>query len=195
MDLKKENDQKYEMKMKLKIKQQKKLSQRKGNKYEESKRRKQEIQERKLQLYKQRRNVAQSLRIRKQQNNQRKYEQLNEIRMKNQAKKELIKTQERQAFIRLENMKKKQHMESKSMNKDLVIGEKDIIKKREQEAQRLERLEAELLQNLQQTQNMEKEAFSQLEHAMIEASKPKRERVNRSGMSRRSKMSSKKSVL
>lgn len=115
--------------------------------------------------------------------------------MKNAAKKELIKTQERQAFIRLENMKKKQQIEVKEMNKDIVFSEKDLIRKRELEAQRLERLEAELLQNLQQTQNMEKEAFSQLEHAMIDASKPKRERVNKSRLSRRSKRDSKKSVL
>jgi hypothetical protein len=74
-------------------------------------------------------------------------------------------------------MKKKQEMNNKTLNKDLVVNEKDLIRKRELEAQRLERLEAELLQNLQQTQNMEKEAFGQLENAMIEASKPKRERV------------------
>lgn len=120
---------------------------------------------------------------------------LNEIRMKNAAKKELIKTQERQAFIRLENMKKREQMELKVMNRDLVLSEKDLIRKRELEAQRLEKLEAELLQNLQQTQNMEKEAFSQLEHAMIDASKPKRERVNKSGMSKRSRRNSKKSFL
>eukprot|EP00343_Euplotes_focardii_P003260 CAMPEP_0205817700 /NCGR_PEP_ID=MMETSP0205-20121125/24742_1 /ASSEMBLY_ACC=CAM_ASM_000278 /TAXON_ID=36767 /ORGANISM="Euplotes focardii, Strain TN1" /LENGTH=72 /DNA_ID=CAMNT_0053108817 /DNA_START=714 /DNA_END=929 /DNA_ORIENTATION=- len=71
------------------------------------------------------------------------------------------------------------------MNKDIVIDEKDLIRKRELEAQRLEKLEAELLQNLLQTQNMEKEAFSQLEHAMIDASKPKRERINKSRASRR----------
>lgn len=75
-------------------------------------------------------------------------------------------------------MRKKQEMNNKTLNKDLVVNEKDLIRKREMEAQRLERLEAELLQNLQQTQNMEKEAFGQLENAMIEASKPKRERVN-----------------
>ena len=72
------------------------------------------------------------------------------------------------------------------MNRDLVLSEKELIRRRELEAQRLERLEAELLQNLQQTQNMEKEAFSQLEHAMIDASKPKRERVSKSRLSKRS---------
>lgn len=148
-----------------------------------------------MEIQKERKRVAHSLRIKRRQNDNRKLEFINEIRMKNAAKKELIKTQERQAFIRLENMKKKQQMEAKDMNKDIVFSEKDLIRKRELEAQRLERLEAELLQNLQQTQNMEKEAFSQLEHAMIDASKPKRERVNKSRLSKRSKRESKKSVL
>ena len=115
--------------------------------------------------------------------------------MKNLAKKELVKTQERQAYMKIENLKKRQVMSTKTHNKDIVINEKDLIRKRELEAQRLEKLEAELLQNLLQTQNMEKEAFSQLEHAMIDASKPKRERVNRSRASRRGKKSSKRIVL
>lgn len=68
----------------------------------------------------------------------------------------------------------------------MVFKEKDLIRKRELEAQRLERLEAELLQNLQQTQHMEREAFTQLEHAMIDASKPKKDRVTRSRLSKRS---------
>ena len=106
--------------------------------------------------------------------------------MKNAAKKELIRTQERQAYMRLENMKRKQAMDNKHLNKDLISSEKELIRKREVEAQKLEKLEAELLQNLQQTQNMEKEAFSQLEHAMIDASRPKKERVNRSRLSKRS---------
>ena len=76
------------------------------------------------------------------------------------------------------------------------MSEKDLIKMREVEAQKLEKLEAELLQNLQQTQNLEKEAFSQLENAMIDGSKPKRERMggNRKS-SRYSKRGSKKSIL
>ena len=75
--------------------------------------------------------------------------------MKNAAKKELIKTQERQAHIRLENLKKKNQMEAKTVNNDLNTDEQELIKRREKEAQRVERLEAELLHNLQQTQNME----------------------------------------
>ena len=120
---------------------------------------------------------------------------ISELRMKNQAKKELVKTQERQGYMKIENLKKRHVMGIKTKNKDIVVSEKELIKRREFEAQRLEKLEAELLQNLLQTQNMEKEAFSQLEHAMIDASKPKNERINQSRVSRRGKKSSKKLIL
>jgi hypothetical protein len=183
------------MMIKHKLKENRRLHHQKDLKYEASRSRKMQIEERNKNLQNERRKVAQSLRIRRRQNDQKKYDFLNELKMKNQAKKELIKTQERQAFIRLENMKKEQSMNCKTLNKDLVVNERSVIHKREQEAQRLERLEAELLQNLQQTQNMEKEAFGQLENAMIEASKPKRDRVNKSRASRRSKTSSKHILL
>lgn len=93
-------------------------------------------------------------------------------------------------------MRKKQVARTKSLNRDIVLSEKELIKKREIEAQKLEKLEAELLQNLMQTQNMEKEAFTQLEHAMIDASKPKRDRISSKGRaSRRGKKHSRKIIL
>ena len=48
----------------------------------------------------------------------------------------------------------------------------------EREARELERMEAELLRKLQETQKSEREAFSKLESAMVEASQPKRNRLN-----------------
>ena len=125
-----------------------------------------------------------------------KHQFIQDLRMKNQAKKELVKTQERQAYMKLENLKKNQVLGIKTQNKDVVMSEKDLIRKREMEAQRLEKLEAELLQNLLQTQNMEKEAFSQLEHAMIDAARPKHERnSNQSRASKRGRKHSRKIIL
>ena len=43
----------------------------------------------------------------------------------------------------------------------------------ETEAQQLERMEAELLQKLQETQKAERDAFGRLESAMVDASIPK----------------------
>lgn len=54
--------------------------------------------------------------------------------------------------------------------------EKNAIQKKESRAKRLEQLEAQLLKRLQNTQMMEREAFTELEGAMIDSSVPKRER-------------------
>ncbi len=45
------------------------------------------------------------------------------------------------------------------------------------EAQQLEQMEAELLRKLQETQQIERDAFQNLESAMIDASMPKKMRV------------------
>ncbi len=104
--------------------------------------------------------------------------------------------QGKKAHEKVEIMRKKQVARTKSLNRDIVLSEKELIKKREIEAQKLEKLEAELLQNLMQTQNMEKEAFTQLEHAMIDASKKKRDRISNNGRgSRRGKKNSRKIIL
>ena len=50
----------------------------------------------------------------------------------------------------------------------------------EKEAQELERMEAELLRKLQETQKNEREAFGRLENAMVDASVPKYMRVGAS---------------
>lgn len=71
------------MKLKQKQKQNRKLHQTKDSKYEEAKNRRMLIEERKRDIQNERRQVAQSLRIRRRQNDQKKYEHLNEIRMKN----------------------------------------------------------------------------------------------------------------
>ena len=50
---------------------------------------------------------------------------------------------------------------------------KEQISSYETEAQQLERMEAELLQKLQETQKAERDAFGRLESAMVDASIPK----------------------
>mmetsp|Transcript_30972 Transcript_30972/g.30510 ORF Transcript_30972/g.30510 Transcript_30972/m.30510 type:complete len:106 (-) Transcript_30972:27-344(-) len=89
-----------------------------------------------------------------------------------------LTNQNKKALEKVEMMKKKQVNRTKSLNRDIILSEKELIRQREIEAQKLEKLEAELLQNLMQTQNVEKEAFTQLEQAMVNASKPKQARVN-----------------
>jgi len=55
-----------------------------------------------------------------------------------------------------------------------VAMQRNDIQNYEREAEELERMEAELLQKLQETQLKEKDAFGKLEVAMIDASIPKK---------------------
>ena len=55
--------------------------------------------------------------------------------------------------------------------------ERYLITQFEQEARELERMEAELIMRLHATQASERQAFQELEHAMITASLPKKERL------------------
>ena len=58
-----------------------------------------------------------------------------------------------------------------------AFQERQRIYAYEQEARDLERMEAELIGRLHTTQAMERQAFQELEQAMISASMPKRERL------------------
>ena len=58
-----------------------------------------------------------------------------------------------------------------------AFQERQRIYAYEQEAKELERMEAELISRLHTTQAMERQAFHELEQAMISASMPKRERL------------------
>jgi len=60
-----------------------------------------------------------------------------------------------------------------------IEEEKARIEKLEKEAQNLEIIEQELLQKLQSTQMMEKDAFAELESAMIASSENRRERFEK----------------
>lgn len=59
-----------------------------------------------------------------------------------------------------------------------IEEEKDRIENLEKEAQNLELIEQELLQKLQSTQMMEKDAFAELEKAMIASSENRRHKYD-----------------
>ena len=65
----------------------------------------------------------------------------------------------------------------KNEYKDRTTKEKKMIYEYEAEAQQLEKLEETLIQELQDTQEEEREAYKELEEAMLEASRSKRERL------------------
>ena len=59
-----------------------------------------------------------------------------------------------------------------------VNVERDEIENYEREAQELELIEAQLLQQLQETQQKEKEAYGKLESVMVDTSVPLKHRLN-----------------
>lgn len=61
-------------------------------------------------------------------------------------------------------------------NSKIIDEQRERILKKEEEAKRLEKIEAELLRRLQQTQQKEHEVFSMLESAMVDSAKPRQER-------------------
>ena len=60
---------------------------------------------------------------------------------------------------------------------NIMLNQRSEIQTFEQEAEELERLEADLLMKLQETQKREKAVFGKLECAMIDASIPIKQRV------------------
>ena len=77
-------------------------------------------------------------------------------------------------------------MQKANTNTNIIEEEKQRILKNEEATKRLERIEAELLRRLQQTQQKEHEVFSILETAMNDSSKPKKDRYIQSKKSRSS---------
>lgn len=63
-------------------------------------------------------------------------------------------------------------------NNEIIEEQKQRILKKEEEAKQLERMEAELLRRLQQTQQREQEVFEILENAMVTSSKPRKDRMS-----------------
>jgi len=93
---------------------------------------------------------------------------------------------ERKLLIRQQleygNMKKNEFLEQKKKNAkrevdSLMVMQRSEIQQYEHEAEDLEKMEAELLSKLQETQKREKAVFGKLESAMIDASIPIKQRV------------------
>jgi hypothetical protein len=93
---------------------------------------------------------------------------------------------ERKLLIRQQleygNMKKNEFLEQKRKNAkrevdSLMVMQRSEIQQYEHEAEDLEKMEAELLSKLQETQKREKAVFGKLESAMIDASIPIKQRV------------------
>jgi len=97
--------------------------------------------------------------------------------MANQERKNYIKAQKEMAHHKIVDYKAKKFEEARREQETKMSDEKKKVKDYEMEAQQLEMMEAELLRKLQETQAKERQAFTQLESAMIDASLPKKMRA------------------
>lgn len=79
--------------------------------------------------------------------------------------------------LHIKEYQDKKKNQLKDEYKEKTEGEKRLIYKYESEAQQLERLEEQLIKELQETQDEEREAYRELEEAMLAASVSKRDRV------------------
>lgn len=94
-------------------------------------------------------------------------------------KKELVKEQEERCLKKMEEFNKHKEIDKTQKNNMIIEEQKQRILRKEEEAKRLEMMEAELLRRLQQTQQREREVFNLLESAMVDSSKPRRERYTK----------------
>ena len=93
---------------------------------------------------------------------------------------EAIKEQMAVSSLHIKEYQDKKRNQLKDEYKEKTEGEKRLIYKYESEAQQLERLEEQLIKELQETQDEEREAYRELEEAMLAASISKRDRVGMS---------------
>ena len=97
--------------------------------------------------------------------------------LQNEYRRVKIKEAERKSKHKVEQHKNLKAKQVQQENKLKTEQEKKLIYEYEMEAQKLEQMEEELINRLQQTQLMERDAFKELEEAMISASMSKKERM------------------
>ena len=92
-------------------------------------------------------------------------------------RKDIVRAEENHGMRKLQTLKQSKDQETKMGYLRRVGGEQDKMKRREAEIQDMERMEAELLERLKNTQAVEKDTYSQLETAIITAATASKERI------------------
>ena len=92
-------------------------------------------------------------------------------------RKDIVRAEENHGMRKLQTLKQQKDQETKMGYLRRVGGEQDRMKRREGEIQDMERMEAELLERLKNTQAVEKDTYTQLESAIISAASASKERI------------------
>lgn len=179
MELRKENDLKYEQKVKDQIRYQQMLKKRRNQKYAEEQERQRKIAN-KIETIKHHRK-AEAFVVRKcgKNNDKRKQKFKEHVRNLNKRKAQMVQEQEKRWMEKVRELNNQKESQKLSTNHGVIEEQKQKILQKEEEAKQLERLEAELLRRLQMTQQREKDVFNMLESAMIDSSKPRKDRYVR----------------
>lgn len=145
--------------------------------YEKRQKQNMDIKQKQYLMYESKKSEAENLKKLKAEQKYVKAKLEEEEMLKAQEKKNYLKAQKEMASYKVNEFYNQKFERAREETKKKIESERHTIKNYETEAQELERLEADLLRKLQETQLVEKQAFSQLETAMIDASIPKKMRV------------------
>ena len=100
------------------------------------------------------------------QNRQKKNMFYSQIEEDNANKQSLVKQQERIAQLKREEFVRRKQAEARAEMDRKIAEEEAVIKQKEQEVMQMEMLEMELIKKLQNTQAIQKQAYSELENAL-----------------------------
>lgn len=89
------------------------------------------------------------------------------VASENHLRAQIIKQQEQYAKVRREAIERSKNSIVKKMYEDRVLKESRKVKKKEKELMQMEMLEIELIKNLQNTQNIQKQSYVDLEKALM----------------------------
>ena len=132
------------------------------------------IENRKVEVYFQKKEEAKDLKVKNEGRKMQQKKFMKDCEKTNKKTKYYIKINE-QRVIETRKLREEELKEAQRLKTQMKIEEeKNRIGKLEGEAQNLELIEQELLQKLQSTQMMEKDAFGELEKAMIASSENRR---------------------
>lgn len=109
---------------------------------------------------------AKMSKLQKKQNDQRRKNQRKRIEQENKIKTDIIRQHHNIQKIKRDEIKKKVEKDSKNHYDSKIDSEENTRINKENEVMELERIEMELIKKLQNTQQMQKDAYNELESAL-----------------------------
>ncbi|CDW89333.1 UNKNOWN [Stylonychia lemnae] len=176
-DLKAKNNEKFLQQLKYEQEHKGSLKGAQSGNFEIQKAQREQIQNAKFSMYQQKAEAVSGLKQKLNEDQKRKQELQMQQQLEQQEKKNQIRAQKEKGKVKIEKYKQKKAKEIMKEGKQKTEQEKQLIYALEGEARQLELMEEQLIRRLQTTQQMEKDAFKELEEAMITASMPKKERL------------------